>query len=130
MKVLSLDNIKGVKTIVGSNTFAPILVYQILENQGLRVATLSDIERTLEYRSPLEIRRNNYVDLGIVLRSRGEPNSYLANNLVDQLENRGEKPDSPIVIPLYSMKLVNDKNSNYGLTLRLRENAEIIEAPN
>lgn len=128
LKVLSLGNINNIPTIIGSNTFAAVLVNKILENQGLRVATLSDIERTLEDGDTLNIKGNYYVDLGVVLRSRGDPNKYLAGNIESQVKNIGINLSSPLVIPAYSMRLVNDKDSNYKLAFELKENAEIIEA--
>ncbi len=37
LKVLSLEDVKGILTIVGSNTFAPILVNRIVEKHGGKV---------------------------------------------------------------------------------------------
>ncbi len=129
LKVLSLQDIKGVPTIVGSNTFAPILAYQILKSQGYKPATLSNIERTLEDGDILGIRDNYYVDLGIVLRSRDDSNASLANKLADQLEDRGISLKNPIYIPSSSLELISDQSSkDYGLVLKLKEDAEIIVA--
>ncbi len=130
LKVLSLKEIKGILTILGSNTFAPILVNRIVEKHGYRVASLSDIERTLEDGDTLKLIGNYYVDLGIVLRSEYEPNSFLANNLADQLKhNRGISLKNPIYIPFSSLELIGDSDSrDYGLTYKLKENAQIMEA--
>ena len=126
LKVLFYDN----SLVKGSNAFAPILVNQILENQGYRTATLSDIEQTLRDGDTLDIKGNYYVDLGIVLRSRGNPNSYLANNLADQIENRKIKLNNPLYIPSSSLELIcDDRSKDYGLSFKSKENAEIIEAP-
>ena len=123
LNVLSYEN--GV--VKGSNPFAVALVNQIISQDGLRVAKQSDLEKAMRINA-LQLL-GQYEDTGLVLRSEGEPNSYLAKNLTEQIKARNRKSKLPVMIPLTSVELANDSNSPYGLNFKLKEDAEIIYAP-
>lgn len=116
-----LDYEDGV--VKGSNPFAVVLVGSIVGQDGLRVATQADLERAIKCDAlPL---RGQYEDTGLVLRSEGEPNSYLARHLMQQIRARNSKAEMPSVIPLSGLELVTDQNSPHGLAFKLKDNAAI-----
>lgn len=124
--VNALDVLKYSNGVVkGSNPFAVVLMNQVVRPLGLRTASPADLERALEAGVDL---RGTYEDSALVLRSKSNPNAYLAGNLMEQVKARGEV-NSAVVIPLYGLDLVKDQNSDYGFAFKLREDAEIIEAP-
>ena len=55
------------------------------------------------------------LDLSIVLRTKQEPNKYLAEDLFAQFKAQGItlKEDSAYVLPLFTLKLMQDSKSNY-----------------
>lgn len=118
--------------VKGSNPFAVVLANQILREEGLRTATQADLEKVLK----LDILplRGTYEDTGLVLRSRDEPNKYLAKNFptffpFDFTYSTKLVGKRPIIIPLNGLELVNDSNSPHGLTFNLIDGTEIIRAP-
>ncbi|MBS3152495.1 hypothetical protein J4230_03745 [Candidatus Woesearchaeota archaeon] len=66
LRVLSESN----GLVKGSNSFAVVLANEILAQEGLRTATQADLELILRYRPDLKLREN-YEDIGLVLRSEG-----------------------------------------------------------
>ncbi len=119
LRVLSYNN--GVVT--GSNPFAVVLSNRVAEQEGLKVATQADLETALKVKTlPLS---GHYEDTGLVLRNEGEPNSYLAGNLMDQIKDIDPKAKMPAMIPLSQLELSVDANSPHGLTFKLKEDAEI-----
>ena len=124
LNVLSYSGEEGI--VNGSNPFAAVLVNQIVQPK-LHVATQADLERILK--SVSLALQGIYEDSGLVLRSEGEPNSYLARNLYTQIKERNKKQKLPVMIPLAGLELVNDQNSPHGLAFNLKEKAEIIHAP-
>lgn len=124
LRVLSYKN--GV--VQGSNPFAVVLMNTIVADAGIHVATPTDIE-TILARNAVSLA-GQYVDMGLVLRSRADPNTYIANNLADQVEKRGKKVGkTPHVLPLNGLELVNDSSSPHGLAFNVMEAAQIVEAP-
>ena len=123
LKVLSYDN--GV--VKGSNFFAVALVNSIVKPLGLRVASQADLERVLSTNA-LELK-NQYEDTALVLRNRGDPNEYLAGKLADQTLARGYDFSTPLVVPLYGVEVVKDKDSPHGLAFKLAEDTQIVRAP-
>ena len=124
LRVLAYRN--GV--VQGSNPFAVALTDQMLREQGIRVATMADLERALQTRA-LNLR-NQYEDTGLVLRSVDNPNEYLAGNLAEQLKARGQTVGkNSVVIPLRGLNVVGDDASDYGLAFQLTDETQIIEAP-
>ena len=78
--------------------------------------------------------KGTYEDTGLVLRSEKDENYFkntlLAKDLAKQVKARGIKFSSknPVMIPLTELELKKADN-DYGLTFKLREDAEIYEAP-
>ena len=124
LNVLSYSGEEGI--VNGSNPFAAVLVNQIVQPK-LHVATQADLERILK--SVSLALQGIYEDSGLVLRSEGEPNSYLARNLYTQIKERNKKQKLPVMVPLAGLDLVQDSDSNYGLAFTLKEDAGIIYAP-
>ena len=113
--------------VAGSNPFAVVLANEVLAQENLRTATQADLEKALKLRV-LELR-GTYEDTGLVLRSEGNPNSYLARDLTKQLRARNPEFQYPVLINLTDLELRVDSDSNYGLSFRLKEDARSIYAP-
>ncbi|MEK6918115.1 MAG: hypothetical protein AABW51_04160 [Nanoarchaeota archaeon] len=111
--------------IKGSNPFYGVAVQNRLPS-NYRVASQADVESAMGV--GVFDFRGTYEDTGLVLRTEGEPNSYLARHLMTQVKGRGFNK-MPVMIPLNGLELVEDKNSNHGLSFKLKENAEVIYAP-
>ena len=109
----------------GSNPFAVVLINQILP-EGMRVATPADLETILKT-EVLDLK-GHYELAALVLRRKDNPNTYLAEDLDNQIQSR-YKVEYPIMIPLVSLELVNNSNLNIDLSFNLREDAQIIYAP-
>lgn len=122
LKVLSYSDGK----VVGSNPFAVVLVNQIVRESGLRTATPADLERALQAGIDLS---GTYEDTGLVLRSEGKPNEYLAKNLMAQLKVRAKKVKMPQLVYLSDLDLEKDANSPQGLRFKLITGAKPIYAP-
>ncbi|MCH7567950.1 MAG: hypothetical protein IIA87_00880 [Nanoarchaeota archaeon] len=127
VKVLTYDD--GI--VKGSNSFAVVLMNQILRPQGIRTVTPADLGMILEASSlPLRVQ---YEDAALVLRGdidSYDPNNSLAQDLARQVKDRGltASPKAPVMIPLTGLDLQNADNQ-YGLAFKLRDDAELIEAP-
>ncbi len=119
LKVLSFaDNV-----VQGSNPFAFVLLNKILTQQKMRVATPADLERALE-KEAINLK-DTYGDSGLILRSDGEPNEYLARDLINQVKQRGNL-QYPLMIPLAGLDLKYDSNSPHNLTFQLTDFSELI----
>ena len=71
-----------------------------------------------------------YEDTGLVLRTDGNPNSYLAGNLMKQVKERlGKGAKMPVMIPFYGIELVKDQDSPHGLAFKLKDDTEINYVP-
>ena len=114
--------------VKGSKPGYVIAVNNVLQQAGLRTATPADLEEVLrEERLKL---RGQYEDTALVLRNTNEPNAYLAGKLMTEVKSRlGKDIKNPIMIPLNGLDLVEDKDSDYGLSFTLKEDAELISAP-
>ena len=113
----------------GSNPFYAVAVQSRLP-AGVRVASQGDLETAMNL--GVYDFRGTYEDTGLVLRSRENPNSYLAGNLMDQVQDRlgkNAKIKGPIMIPLYELELAKDSDSPHGLSFKLKEDAELTPAP-
>ena len=124
IKALQIGNYSG-NLIKGSSPFYAVAVQSRLP-PGMNVATQADLETAMKIGS-MDFR-NTYEDTGLVLRTEGDPNGYLANNLMKQVKERGKKK-MPVTIPLRSLSLERDSSSPHGLAFKLRDDAEIIYAP-
>lgn len=112
----------------GSNPFATCLVDMIVR-PSLRVATPPDLHAVLVAQrkaSTLVNIRGGYNDAGLVLRSVKEPNSYIAQNFVEQLD---PKMAWPVVIYLSGLQLVKDPKSPCHLSFRLTRESHAFSAP-
>lgn len=118
--------------VEGSNPFAVVLANQILMQEGLRTATQADLEKALRI-GALNLR-GTYEDTGLVLRSEEDrgysKNTPLAKDIAKQLKARGAffSGKNPVMIPLTGLEIANADNG-YGLTFRLREDAEVYRVP-
>jgi len=122
LNVLSFaDNV-----LKGSNPFAFVLLNKILTQKKMRIATPADLERALE-KEAINLR-GTYGDSGLVLRSDGDPNQYLAKDLINQVKQRGSL-QFPLMVPLAGLDLRYDANSPYNLSFQLTDFAELIYAP-
>ncbi len=135
-----LDVLKYEDGVVkGSNPFAVVLANQILRQEGLRTATQADLEKVL--RTGALNFKGTYQNTSLVLRTE-EDNDYdkntpLAKNLAKQLKARGIKfgPENPVMIPLTGLEIETAERvhglgfGGFCLTFRLREDAEVYEAP-
>jgi hypothetical protein len=116
------------KMVRGSNPFAVAHADTIGKSLGIRVATMADLEKALVTGAlPLS---GTYEDTALVLRSNGQPNEYLAQNLSEQLEARGHRVGKvPMIVQLRGLQVVADGKSDYGLAFRLTDESQIAEAP-
>ncbi len=121
LKVLSFSD----DVVKGSNPFAFILLNKILTQQKIRIATSADLERALE-KEAINLK-GTYGDSGLVLRSDGDPNGYLARDLINQVKQRGSL-QYPLMIPLAGLDLKYDSNSPHNLSFQLTDFAELIYA--
>jgi hypothetical protein len=122
LSVLSFsDNV-----LKGSNPFAFALLNKILAQKKMRMVTPADLERALE-KEAINLK-GTYGDSGLVLRSDGDPNQYLARDLINQIKQRGSL-QFPLMIPLAGLGLVYDSNSPNDLSFQLTDSSEIIYAP-
>jgi hypothetical protein len=116
------------EAVEGSNPFAVCLLDMILRPRQ-RVATPPDLQAAFDAEAtapnPPNLR-GCYKDCGLVLRSIGEPNSYLAQRLNEQV---GLKTPLPVVILLSGLELVKDPQSPFGLAFKLTENSIYFTCP-
>lgn len=114
--------------IKGSNPFYVVAVNEIIKPQGLRTATLAELEKVLKT-GALDLKGYDE-DPALVLRSGDDPNTYLAEDLIKQIkEKTGKERKTPIMIPLAGLKLRVDQDSEHGLAFNLTDDSEIIYAP-
>jgi len=112
--------------IKGSNPFAFVLLNKILTQKKMRIATPADLERALE-KEAINLK-GTYGDSGLVLRSGGNPNQYLARDLINQIKQKGSLAH-PLMVPLTELDLKYDTNSPNDLSFQLTDSSEIIYAP-
>lgn len=110
-------------TVKGSNPFYAVAVQERLP-KNVRVASQADLEKALKW-GVLDLR-GTYEDTGLVLRSDGEPNSYLARDLRQQIKALNPRKRLPVMIPLYGLTLEKDQNSPHGVRFKLSEGTDII----
>ena len=118
------------KIITGSTPFYVVAVQEFLP-ENLRVATQTDLEKIIKTNAPNLSRI--YEDSALVLRTKQNPNQYLAEDLFDQFKSKGInlKEDSAYVIPLYTLKLRKDNNSPNKLSFKVTDSTinNYFEAP-
>lgn len=116
------------KLVRGSNPFYVVAANEFLAERGLRVASPADLGTALLAGASFS---GTYEDSGLVLRSNGEPNKYLANDLARQVTERNYKfsDNVSLMIPLVGLKLRVDEKSPSGLSFNLTDASEVIKAP-
>lgn len=125
--VLGNSNLKDV--FGGSNIQGNILLNELLQEEGIRTATPSDIELILN-ENKLDFMKNYYTDVAVLLNGKGEINSTNAGKLVSQVYDINKDTEFPVVIPLDSLRLIKKDGSKYNpLEIEFNENPEIISAP-
>ena len=94
---------------------------KILSKEGLRTANLSDVQKIIDRDE--NFLKKFYVDLGVVLRTKNEPNSYLANQLGKEAKEMGYKfsNKSPLVFKPSDLELIVDSDSPSGLGFKIKE---------
>ena len=110
----------------GSNSYAAVLINQILNQRGLRIGNPTDLGRILK--NNIQDLIGKSVDFALVLRNENEPNGYLAKDLIQQLVLQGRKIEMPIMIPLTSLELKIEEKAPHGLGFKLREKSRIIQS--
>jgi len=122
-----LDFIGGV--VKGSNTYSVFLMNKILSKENLRTATLTDIQKIID--KDETFLRGFYTDLGMILRTKENPNQYLANKLGKEAKERGYNfsNESPLIFKLSDLELVVDGDSPFrGLGFIIKESASPFNA--
>lgn len=109
--------------VKGSNSYSIFLMDKILEKEGLRTATPSDVQRIINKDN--SFLRNIYFDLGEVLRTEEGANDYLAKQLAKQAKERSYKfsNSTPLVFKSSDLELIVDGNSPSGLGFKIKESA-------
>ena len=129
-RVLNVVSVNGNGEVMGLNPFASCAISKYaLREVGLRNPTLSEIEREQEaYDNDssmgLNLRGHYLVDIGLVLKRKEEPDSYIGAVLAEQVKKRFPNMKMPVMIPYDSLELRKDENSIFGLTFNLRRDAE------
>jgi hypothetical protein len=119
LNVLSYNN----GFVTGSNPFAVVLVNQIIGQEGLRTASQADLE--IVSKTNALFLGGQYEDSALVLRTEGNPNEYLAKNLMAQIKARNSNAEMPAMVPLSELELVTYANSPHNLGFKLKENAQV-----
>ena len=113
LKVLKLQDVNSVPTIVGSNPLVLPVVQRLIP--GKRIGRPEDLQRTLNDGDTLSIKGNHYVDMGLVLDFSGR-NHEMALDLYEQLPKKLKNFDSlPAVVIDYDLR--NSDRGNYNLEL-------------
>ena len=119
-KVVYDENDKLVK---GTTPFYIVAVNEIFKEEfpQFRTATQVDLEKILKSNS-LELK-DRYEDSSLVLRTKDNPNQYLAEDLFKQFKDKGInlKENSAYVLPLHTLKLRKDNNSEHKLSFDITD---------
>ena len=111
------------KIVKGSTPFYVVAVNEIFKEgfPQFRTATQADLEKILKSKS-LDLL-GCYEDSSLVLRTKDKPNEYLAEDLFNQFKDKGInlKEDSVYVLPLYTLKLRKDNNSEHKLSFDITD---------
>jgi len=124
LKVLTIKEINGTPTIIGSNSLISPVVNQVIGQEGYRTIQPEELETTLQEGDPVGVSGNFYVDTGIVLDFSGQ-NHELARHLFEQLPE-GELRDLdrlPAIMIGYG--LANSDIGSYGVALTYQDGTEL-----
>lgn len=126
LSVLSVRDIKGVPTMIGSNPLVlPVLNRVVVPD--FRVIRPEKMETTLQEGDILRVRGNHYVDLGLVLDFSGK-NHDLAFEVFDRLPTELRDFDRlPAVMVGYG--LANTEVGSYGVMPTYNEGTELRTSP-
>jgi len=114
--------------IYNSHPYFIVAVNKVIRPLGLRTVTPSDIEK-IRADGTLPLSKHDF-DTALVLRTDGNPNEYLAKDLMKQVKHRkGRRARMPVMIPFAGLELKRDSNAPNGLRFKLSEDSEIIYAP-
>ncbi len=111
--------------LTGSNPYIVIAINKILRNSfpEFRTATQADLEALIQKQGFENTQlRNHYEDTGLVLKTKDNPNEYLAKHLAKQLKqiNYDKFSNSnPLVIWLNQLELEKNPDSPSGLNFKL-----------
>jgi|SRR3989344_1706013 len=114
---------KKLNVVRGSKPGYVVAVDEQINHLGLRTATPRDLQDIIEMNT-LALSRT-YEDAALVLRSVKDPNTYFAQSLATQIQQRQEII-YPVMIPLNQLTLNEDKSSPYGLVFALKDQVTII----
>ncbi len=121
-------------SLAGSNPFAAVLFSEMIGEES-RIQRLSDMELILKQyaakNNELHLIGGVSLDVGLALLTEGPPNKNLNRSLLKEIrEKQGyDLPTGPKMLNLTDLKLVNDPESEYGLSFELKPAAKIINAP-
>jgi hypothetical protein len=124
IKAITKINVVG----KGSNPFYVVAINEVLRQKypDLRTATQANLERIIK--KNILVLKGCYEDSALVLRTRQEPNSYLAHDLFEQFNAKGInlKEDSAYLIWLCYLSLRKDINSPHKLSFVLPYSLEVL----
>jgi len=131
IQVVRYNSEKGV--VVGSNPFYVVAVNRLLRvhHPEFRTATQGELEKVFQ-QGILPIKDTFYEDSALVLRSLEDPNSYLANNLAQQLIAKGfnqVSPQKPLVVWLNQLDIEKDEGSPHKLSFKLTDETSPFYVP-
>ncbi len=110
--------------VENSNPYSTVLANQILNQENCKIPSPAEMNN---------IRKNNllglkghYIDLALILRDQNQPNEYLAKDLINQLKNNFNNVKLPLIIPLNTLELRNDRKSPSGLAFNITDSTELM----
>jgi hypothetical protein len=109
--------------VKGTNSFAVVLINQIVAKKGLRTANLLDLRRIIKTKE-LDLK-DHYEEFGLALRTDDEPNEYLAKDLTSKIKAKNPDAKMPAMILSSELELILDSNSPYKLGFKLKDSARI-----
>ena len=112
--------------VTGSGPYVAGLMNEVVSRVGLRMATLADLETIIEY-NILNLR-GTYEYPALILRSVDNPYAQIGKSLAQEIKNIRNELKLTMMIPIASTTLVNEDSMD-GLSFRIKNHKEIIEAP-
>ncbi len=112
--------------VKGSGPYVAGLMNEVVYREGLRMATLADIEAIIEHKA-FDLH-GSFEYPALVLRSLDNPYSYIGKAFAQEMQEATGAFNPPILISIASTKLVNEDSMD-GLSFRIRAFDEIVHAP-
>src|SRR3989338_2071308 len=119
-----LPKLSSIQPGKGSNSFYVTAVNDYFRANNIKIRTASQSELEHIIKNNLLKLTCHYEDTGLVLRSTGNPNEYLAKHLANQLN-----PSYPLMIPLNGLTLIKDNRSPHKYSFQLTNETKLIHAP-